>query len=366
MIVAVPKERAALVGVDEKRVALTPAGVRELVSLGAELWVAAGAGEGAGFGDEEYRDAGARLAYGNEEVVRRAELVVKVARPRAEEWDWFSPGSGLLCWLHPLVAPPEFLALLMDRKLTALALERVQEDDGSLPILRPASEIAGRMAVQIAGRLLETHAGGRGVLLSGIPGIPPADVVILGAGTLGTNAARAFLGAGARVHLLDRDLRRLSDVDAILQGRAGTALATRSAIEKFVAFADVLLGAVHVPGKRAPVLVTETMVRSMQPGALVLDFSIDQGGCVETSTLTPREDTVFTAHGVVHFCAPNVSSLVARTASHAVNNALLPYLRRIVRHGLAEALRKSPALARSLASRDGTLADELTVRMAPR
>jgi alanine dehydrogenase len=216
------------------------------------------------------------------------------------------------------------------------------------------------MAVQLAGRMLESHAGGRGVLLSGIPGIPPADVVILGAGTLGTNAARAFLGAGARVHLLDRDLRRLSDVDALLQGRAVTALATKSAIEKFVAFADVLIGAVHIPGKRAPVLVTEAMVKNMQPGALVLDFSIDQGGCVATSTLTPHEDYVFTAHGVLHFCAPNVSALVARTASHAMNNALLPYLRRIVQNGLPDALRGCAALRRSLAAQEGTLDEELT------
>jgi alanine dehydrogenase len=150
MILGVPKERAVLVGVDEKRVALTPAGVRELSGLGAEVWVASGAGEGAGFGDEDYRGAGARLAYGNEEVIRRADLVVKVARPRPDEWDWFPPGAGLMCWLHPVVAPPEFLSLLRDRGLTALALELVQEDDGSLPILRPASEIAGRMAVQIA------------------------------------------------------------------------------------------------------------------------------------------------------------------------------------------------------------------------
>jgi len=362
MIVGIPKERAALMGVDEKRVALTPAGVRELSGLGATVWVAARAGEGAGFRDEEYRAAGAQLAYGNEEVIRRADLTLKVSRPRPDEWDWLPPGSGLMCWLHPLVAPPEFLSLLQERSLTALALERVQEDDGSLPILRPASEIAGRMAVQIAGRMLESHAGGRGVLLSGIPGIPPADVVILGAGTLGTNAARAFLGVGARVHLLDRDLRRLSDVDALLQGRAVTALATKSAIEKFVAFADVLIGAVHVPGKRAPVLVTEAMVQAMQPGALILDFSIDQGGCVETSTLTPHQDYVFTAHGVVHFCAPNVSALVARTASHAVNNALLPYLRRIVRHGLAEALKKNAALRRAVAAREGVLSEELVTR----
>jgi alanine dehydrogenase len=291
--------------------------------------------------------------------MRRADVVVKVERPRVDEWDWFPPGAGLLCWLHPLVAPPEFLALLQERNLTAIALERVQEDDGSLPILRPASEIAGRMAVQIAGRMLESHAGGRGVLLSGIPGIPPADVVILGAGTLGTSAARAVLGVGARVHLLDHDLPRLSQVDALLQGRAVTALATRSAVEKFVAFADALIGAVHVPGKRAPVLVTEAMVRAMQPGALVLDFSIDQGGCLQTSTLTPHQDYVFSVHGVVHFCAPNVSALVARTASHAINNALLPYLRGIVRRGLPGALEESASLRRAVAARDGALSDEL-------
>ncbi len=366
MIVGVPKERSALKGIEEKRVSLSPAGVRELVALGAEVYVTSGAGRGAGFTDEEYRAVGAHLVYSNEEAIRRADLVVKVQRPAPEEWEFFNERSTLMAFLHLAVAPRELLELLVTKRMTAIGLEIVQEPDGALPILRASSEIAGKMAVQIASRLLESTSGGRGILLGGIPGIPPADVVILGGGTLGYYAARSFVGAGATVYVLDKDMKRLLELDKLFEGRVVTALATASNIEKFVAFADVLIGAVLVPGQRAPILVTREMVQRMRPGSVIIDFSIDQGGCVETSTLTPSEDFLFTAYGVTHFCAPNVPAMVARTATHALTNTLLPYVREIAHYGTLEALKRNVALRHGLYAFAGYLTDILPPSDLPR
>jgi len=359
MIIGIPKERSALKGIEEKRVSLSPAGVREVTAWGADVVVTSGAGVGAGFTDEEYRAAGARIVYSNEEAIRRADLVLKVQRPIPEEWAFFQERSALMAFLHLAVAPKEFLRALVEKRLTAIGFEIVQEPDGALPILRSSSEIAGKMAVQIAGRLLESTSGGRGILLGGIPGIPPADVVILGGGTLGYYAARSFLGIGASVYILDKDMKRLMELDRLFEGRVVTALATASNIEKFVAFADVLIGAVLVPGQRAPILVTTEMVQRMRPGSLIMDFSIDQGGCVETSTLTPSEEFLFTSYGVTHFCAPNVPAMVARTSTHALTNAALPYLREIVHHGLLGALKRDAALRRGLYAFDGFLTQAL-------
>jgi alanine dehydrogenase len=290
MILGIPKEQPVLKGVEEKRVSLSPAGVRELVDLGAGVFVTSGAGVGAGFTDEEYRSAGARVAYTNEEVIRRAAVVVKVLKPDREELSLLDDGAMLMAFLNLAVAPKEFIRMLLEKKITAVGYEVVQEDDGALPILRGSSEIAGKMAVQIAGRLLESTSGGRGILLGGIPGIPPADVVILGGGTIGYYAARSFRGVGASVYILDRDPKRLMELDELFQGKVVTALATKSNLEKYVAFADVLIGAVLVPGQRAPLLVTKEMVQRMAPGSIIIDFAINQGGCVETSTLAPNQD----------------------------------------------------------------------------
>jgi alanine dehydrogenase len=364
MILAIPKEVTASKMLAEKRVGLTPAGVRELVDLGADIVVTAGAGDGAGFTDDEYRAAGARIAYSNEEAFRRAEVVVKVGRPVKEEWGLLNEGALLMAFLHLVVAPREFLALLLDRKIVALGYEVVQDEDGSLPILRCTSEIAGKMAVQLAGRLLESSSGGRGILLGGIPGIPPADVVILGGGTLGYCAARALQGVGATVYVLEKNPRRLIELDQLFGSRVVTALATKSNIEKFTSFADVLIGAVLVPGQRAPVLVTKEMVQKMKPGSLIIDFSIDQGGCVETATLMPRDEWLFTTSGVVHYSAPNVPALVPRTSSHALTNTLLPYLREVVTSGVNQALRRDAALRRGLYTFGGLLAESMGVRDA--
>jgi alanine dehydrogenase len=365
MNIGIPKERPVLKGLDEKRVGLSPAGVREMIDLGATVFVEVGAGAGAGFTDEEYRLAGASIVYSHEEVIGRADLLVKVSRPERAEWGFFNRGATLMAFMHLAVAPRDFVEMLVERRVTAIGFELVQEADGTLPILRASSEIAGQMAVQIASRLLETTNGGRGILLGGIPGIPPADVVILGAGTLGFYAARAFLGTGASVSILDRDIKQLMKIDNQFDGNVVTALATKSNLEKFVAFADVLVGSVLVPGQRAPVLVTDAMVRSMRPGSIIIDFSIDQGGCIETATLTPHESFMFTAHGVTHFCAPNVPAMVARTSSHALTNALLPYLRELVAQGPVPALKTDAALRRGVCAFGGLISANLRLTGVP-
>lgn len=355
MILGIPKEGRVVQGFEEKRVSLTPAGVRELVNRGARIFVAAEAGSAAGFRAGDYRAAGAEIAYSNEEVIRRADLVLQVGRPDSGEWGYYNSGAGLMGFLRLGSAEVSLLRFLCERKLTAVGYEGVEEEDGSLPILRTSSEIAGKLAVQLAGRLLENQSGGRGVLLGGLPGIPPADVVIVGGGTLGYYAARSFLGAGASVYVLDNDLRRLQQLDTLFEGRLVTALANQSNLEKHVAFADVLIGSVLERGRISPVVVTAAMVQKMQPGSVIIDFSIDHGGCVETSRLWTGGGFLFTEFGVVHFCAPNVPALVARTSSHALTNALLPHLADLAGDGLHSALRRNRALRQGLYVLNGLL-----------
>jgi alanine dehydrogenase len=351
MKIGIPRERGGGERIAERRVALTPAGVREVVEAGATVYVEAGAGGGAGFEDEAYRRAGATVVYTAAEAFGRADLVLRVERPSGEEVALLPPGAALLAFLHLAAAPKALVQEMLGRRTTAIGLELVRRDDGVLPVLRAMSEIAGRLAPQIAGRLLETPRG-PGVLLAGMPGIPPAEVVIIGAGTLGLTAARAFLGLGTSVSILDRALDRLELADQIGGGRVVTAIATHDNIDKFASFANVVVGAAHVPGERAPILLTRPMVRRMRAGAVILDFAIDQGGIAETSTLTPREEHVFVEEGVIHFCAPNVPALVARTASQALTAALLPYVRELAARGPA-ALDEVPELARAVSLRDG-------------
>jgi alanine dehydrogenase len=336
-------------------VGLTPAGVDTLAKAGHTVYVERGAGAGAGFDDEEYRAVGARLVYSAEEAWRRPQVVVKVTRPVASEHGFFQ-GQTILAFLHLAVSSPDLLASLRERHMTAIAYEMIQAEDGTFPVLHSTSEVAGRMAPIIAGSLLETMTcggpddkpEGRGILLGGVPGVPPANVVILGAGVIGRNAARAFLGMGAQVTVLDSDIRRLNHLDDGLHGRAVTMLATPFNIDKAVAFADVLIGAVYVAGRRAPVLVTREMVRAMRPRAVIIDFSIDQGGCVETSRPTTHRDPIFIAEGVIHYCVPNVPARVARTASYALTNALLPYLSDIGALGIDAAIQARHALRQGL------------------
>ncbi|HEY6103255.1 MAG TPA: alanine dehydrogenase [bacterium] len=356
MDIGVPREiRPA-----EQRVGLTPPGADALVRAGYRVFVEQGAGRGAGFHDREYAQVGATIVYSTEEAWRRPEVVVKVSRPTADEYGYFH-GQTMLAFLHHTVASPDLLIALREHEMTAIAAEMIESEDGTFPVLHPTSEVAGRMTPIIAGGLLTSrptglpadHVGGRGSLLSGVPGVPPANVVIIGAGVVGTNAARMFLGLGAQVTVLDRDAGRLRVIDEAVQGRAVTMTATPYNIEKAVAFADVLIGAVYVAGQRAPIVVTRSMVRAMRPRAVIIDLSIDQGGCVETSRPTTLDGPVYIEEGVIHYCVPNVPARVARTASHAWANAVLPYLLLMGEHGVDDALRRSFALRQGLVVRRG-------------
>ena len=347
----VPKEIRAR----ERRVGLTPSGVLSLVRHGHVVYVETNAGAGAGFGDAEYRDAGAKIVYSAAEAYGRADVVVKVSRPTAAEHSLFRTGQTIFSFLYLPVASPDLLQACRERTITAVAFEMIQEADGSLPVLLPTSELTGRLAPIIAGRLLMTDRGGRGVLLSGIPGVPPAAVVIIGGGVLGVNAARAFLGLRAEVTILDRDLQRLQIVDDMLDGRVTTMLSNHHNIQRAVAWADVLVTAIQTPGQRAPIIVTRDMVRRMRRGSVIMDFSINHGGCVETSRPSTLVDPVYEVDGVLHYCVPNVAANVARTGSYALNNAALPYLRAIGEHGMDAMVTRSPALVQGINIYQGKL-----------
>ena len=356
-IFGVPREVRDL----EMRVGLTPAGVLALVESGHTVYTQRDAGIGAGFRDEDYRQAGAQIVYTADEVYGRAHVVAKIARPTAEEHHLFGRDQVICSFLHLQVASPDLLQALETVRITAIAYEMIEEADGRRPVLLPASEVAGRMAPLIAGQLLRSDQAfpdqhGLGILLSGLPGVPPAVVAIIGSGVLGTNATRAFVGLGAEVTVLDRNARALQRLDEHFNGRVTTMFASEFNLKRAVHFADVLIGAVHVSGSRAPVLVSREMVRQMRSGAVIIDFSIDEGGCVETSRPTTLRDPTFVADGVIHYCVPNMTAAFARTTSYAITNAALPYLLAIGQHGLPEASQYEPALAPGINLYQGKLA----------
>lgn len=351
MDIGIPRERRSY----DSRVGLTPAGVELLTAEGHTCYVELGAGLGAGFSDRDYEKAGARIVYSGEEAYGRAELVLKVARPTSDESKWVRDGQIIMGFLHLAAGQRDKVRLLLDRHVTAIAYETVENDDGSLPVLAPMSLIAGRMCPHIAATLLQNDHGGKGVLLGGVPGVPAADVVILGAGMFGTNAARAFLGAGARVVVLDHDLNKLHRIDELFSGQVTTMVSHSFNIRKVVTFADVLVGAVLVPGARSPILVSREMVASMRPRSLIMDVSIDQGGCVETSRPTTHGTPTYVEENIIHYCVPNMSGVVGRTATHALNNATWPLIQQIVREGLDAAAKASSALARGVATRNGRI-----------
>jgi alanine dehydrogenase len=347
----VPKELRDL----EKRVGLTPAGVLSLAQAGHTIYVERSAGAGAGFSNEDYRQAGAQIVYSTAEAYGRADVVVKVTRPTAQEHPLFRGGQTIFSFLHLPVSSPDLLQALAEREITAIAYEMIQEDSGRLPVLLSTSEVAGRLAPLIAGRLLMNDHGGRGVLLSGVPGVPPAVVVILGGGVLGMNAARAFLGLKAQVIVLDQDLNRLQYLDELFAGSVTTMLSNSFNLGRAVAFADVLLGAVFTPGQRSPVLISREMVQRMRPGSVIIDFAINNGGCVETSRPTTLRDQTYLAEGVIHHCVPNMTASVARTASHALTNAALPYLHTVAAYGPQGILGRERALVRGINLYEGKL-----------
>ncbi len=340
MRVGVPRE----VKSDEDRVAVTPDGVSELRHAGVEVAVEIGAGAESTFSDDEYRRAGAVIVESAAELWERSDLVCKVKEPQPEEQRFLRPDLTLFTYLH-LAAYPEVADALLEAGTTAIAYETVQDDRGELPLLAPMSEIAGRMAVQIAAHFLERPNGGRGVLLGGAPGVEPAGVAVVGAGNVGWNAARVAAGMGADVRLLDIDLDRLRWIDSLDRGHISTIASNRGALERAVAQADLVIGAVLVAGGRAPSLVSDDMVRSMKDGSVVIDVAVDQGGCVETIHETTHSDPVYERHGVVHYGVGNIPGAVPNTSTRALTNATLPYVTRLAVHGLREAIALDPALA---------------------
>jgi alanine dehydrogenase len=331
----------------DRRVALTPAVVRRLAGAHHTVWVEKGAGDGAMFRDNEYIRAGAHIAYSPEEVIQRVELLAKIGRPTAEELRCCRPEMTLMAFYHMPVADRAIPELLAERCLTAIGCEIIQQPDGRLPVLAAISEVAGQMTVPIAAHLLRSSSGGRGILLGGTPGVPPARVVVLGAGSVGFAAIRSAAAAGARVTAFDRDPRKLRHVIEHVPG-AETALSDEDGIGDAVAAADVVIGAILIAGTRAQHVVTRAMVESMKPGSAIIDVSIDQGGCIETSRPTTLSDPTFVYKGVTHFCVPNFTADLGRTSSIAIAQATLPYLLSVARHGVEKAIEICPELARGV------------------
>jgi len=351
---SIPKERRPC----EYRTGLTPMGVRLLTEGGHTCVVERGAGLGVGFYDNDYAAAGAQIVYSGEEVYGRGDVILKVARPTLEEIAWLIPGQTLIGYLHLQSAHLSKIQLLLDKRITAISYEQIQRSDGTRPVLKPLSQIGGQMAAQMAAHLLQNNAGGKGVLLGGVPGVPPAEVVIIGAGVVGEYAARAFLGMGAQVTLLDTDLDRLQSLAATLPGRVVTLVAHPFNIERTCAFADVVVGAVHTDHERTPVIIMRETVANMRPGAVLIDLSIDEGGCAETSRPTTHDSPTYIEEGVIHCCIPNLSGVVARTATHAFLNAAWPFIQQIAWHGVKEAIAANPALATGVYMDHGEIQDE--------
>ena len=349
-VIGVPKEIKDMEG----RVSMQPDGVAELVHHGHEVYVQAGAGEGSGFTDEEYDEAGARVVDGPDEVFESSDLIVKVKEPVPEEYDRFREGQQLFTYLH-LAADKGLTEFLMERKINSIAYETVEASDGSLPLLTPMSEVAGRMSVQAAAHHLESPQGGAGLLLGGVPGTPAAKVTIIGGGVVGTEAAKIALGMRALVSVLDISPKRLAYLSDIFEGRADLVIPNRARTAAYVRQADVVIGAVLVHGAKAPKLVTREMVASMRPGSVVADVAIDQGGCIETARPTTHSDPTYIEEGVVHYCVANIPGAVARTSTLALTSATLPYLIRIADKGIEGAATEDESLAKGLSTLGGDL-----------
>ena len=352
-VIGVPKEIKDMEG----RVSMQPDGVAELVHHGHEVMVQAGAGVGAGFSDEEYEEAEARVVDGPDDVFEAADLIVKVKEPVPEEYDRFREGQQLFTYLH-LAADKGLTEFLMERKINSIAYETVETPDGLLPLLTPMSEVAGRMAVQAAAHHLESPQGGAGLLLGGVPGTPAAKVTIIGGGVVGTEAAKIAIGMRALVSVLDISPKRLAYLSDIFEGRADLVIPNRARTAAYVKQADVVIGAVLVHGAKAPKLVTREMVASMRPGSVVADVAIDQGGCIETARPTTHSDPTYIEEGVVHYCVANIPGAVARTSTLALTSATLPYLIRIADKGIEGAAVEDEALAKGLSTLRGDLVSE--------
>lgn len=348
MIIGVPKETKD----HEYRVSVTPEGARTLRDAGQEVWIEPEAGMGSGFTDEEYRMAGATIASTKEQLFERAQMIVKVKEPSLAESAMLRSGQILFTYLH-LASLPELTKALIERRVTAIAYETTEAKDGSLPMLKPMSEIAGKMSVQVGARYLEKTQGGRGVLLAGVPGVESARVVVLGAGIVGSAATRIAVGMGAQVTVINLDIERLRYLDDLYRGRIVTRAATPVAIEEWIPQADLVIGAVLVPGARAPKLVSRALVSRMKPGSVVVDVSVDQGGCFETSKPTTHSNPTYLVDNVVHYCVANMPGIVPRTSTLALTNATLPFIVRLASEGVERAVHTDPGLAKGVNLKDG-------------
>jgi alanine dehydrogenase len=343
MIIGVPKE----VKDHEARVGLLPSGVHALVEDGHRVLIQTGAGRASSLADQEYADAGAVIVPTAAQVWQESDLVVKVKEPQPSEYPLLRPNLILFTYLH-LAPLPELTQKLLDAQVSAVAYETIREGDGSLPLLTPMSEVAGRMAVQVGAQYLEAPSGGRGILLGGVPGVAPANVTIVGGGVVGHQAAKVAVGMGAHVTIIDRNLERLRQLDDIYSSQIVTLASNMHTIRESVRQADLVVGAVLIPGAAAPKLVRRDMISSMRTGSVVVDVAIDQGGCFETSHPTTHTDPVYIVDGVVHYCVSNMPAAVPHTSTFALNNATFPYLLELANGGLEAACRRNRALAEGL------------------
>jgi len=351
MNICIPKERRD----SEYRVGLTPAGVQLLTSASHTCFIESKAGVGSGFSDYDYQQVGGQIVYSGDEVYGRADLLLKVARPTAQEFDWMREDSTIMGFLHLSAGRSEKAMMLLEKNITAIGYEIIQEADGSLPVLIPLSQIGGRMTPQIAATFSQNNFGGKGILLGGVPGVPPAEVVIIGGGTSGAAAARNFLGMGASVYMLDRNLNRLRELDQRFQGRVVTMVSHSFNIEKVCSFADVLVGAVLVPGARTPIIVNRETIKNMRPRSVVIDLSIDQGGCIETSRPTTHSEPTYIDEKIIHYCVPNMTGVLGRSATHALGNASWPFVKTIAEIGIEKALEANEPLKRGLYTYHGKI-----------
>ncbi|MHB2026540.1 MAG: alanine dehydrogenase [Elusimicrobiota bacterium] len=357
MIIGVPKE----IKNREHRVGLVPGGARALATDGHKVLVEKGAGIGSGIADAEYKAAGAEIIPEKGDLFAQAEMIIKVKEPLSEEYRFFHENQTLYTYLH-LAAVPDLVRFLQKKKIKAVAYETIQNEDGSLPLLIPMSEVAGKMSVQLGAQFLEKHCGGRGILLGGVPGTVRGIVTIVGGGVVGINAAKIAVGMGARVNILDVSAARLAYLDDVFGSAVTTLMSHDENIETAVAGSDLLVGAVLIPGAKAPKLVTEAMVKKMRPGSVIVDVAVDQGGCVETCETTSHDEPVIIKHGVLHYAVPNIPGAVPYTSTYALTNVTLNYARNIANLGLETAARKDKSLARGVNIYNGRITCEAVAR----
>lgn len=365
MLIGVPKE----IKNQEYRVGLTPSSVRELIAHGHTVMVQSTAGNGIGVSDDDYKAIGATIVATPAEIFAKAEMIVKVKEPQANECAMLREGQILFTYLH-LAPDPKQTEGLVKSKCTAIAYETVTDNFGRLPLLSPMSEVAGRLSIQVGAHALEKKQGGAGVLLGGVPGVAPAKVVVIGGGVSGVNAARMAMGMGAKVTIMDKSLPRLQELDAIFGNKLSTVYANAENIEKYVTIADLVVGAVLLPGAAAPKLITRAMLKKMRPGSVLVDISIDQGGCFETSRVTTHDNPTFVEEGIVHYCVANMPGAVPRTSAFALNNATLPFTLALADKGYKQALLDDPHLLNGLNVHKGLItykavADDLGYAYVP-